>query len=33
MNINNFLENIKESKSNILFTIPKKEIKDDMPRI
>ena len=33
MNIDQFLENIKKSKSNILFTIPKKDTKDDMPHI
>ena len=33
MNIDKFLENTKQSKSNILFTIPKKDTKDDMPHI
>ena len=33
MNIDQFLENIKKSKSNILFTIPKKDTKDDIPHI
>jgi len=33
MNINKFLKNEKTSKSNILFTVPKKDTKDDMPHI
>ena len=33
MNINKFLKNEKTSKSNILFTVPKKDSKDDMPHI
>ena len=33
MNINKFLKNEKTSKSNILFTVPKKDTKDDMPPI
>jgi transposase InsO family protein len=33
MNINTFLKNVKESKSNVLFTIPKQDKKDDMPHI
>ena len=33
MNIDNFLKNEKTSKSNILFTVPKKDTKDDMPHI
>jgi len=33
MNIDNFLKNEKTSKSNILFTVPKKDSKDDMPHI
>jgi hypothetical protein len=31
MNIDKFLENTKQSKSNILFTIPKQDKKDDAP--
>ena len=30
MNIDNFLKNEKTSKSNILFTVPKKDRRDDM---
>ena len=33
MDINQFLKNEKESKSNILFTIPKQDTKRDMPNI
>ena len=33
MNIEKFLKNVKESKSNVLFTIPKMDTKDDMPHI
>jgi len=33
MNINTFLKNVKETKSNVLFTIPKMDSKDDMPHI
>ena len=29
MNIDNFLKNEKTSKSNILFTVPKKDTRDD----
>ena len=33
MNIDKFLKNVKQSKSNVLFTIPKQDKKDDMPHI
>ena len=33
MNIDNFLKNEKTSKSNILFTVPKKDTRDDIPHI
>ena len=33
MNIDKFLKNEKNSKSNVLFTVPKKDTKDDIPHI
>ena len=33
MNIDNFLKNEKTSKSNILFTIPKQDTKNDISHI
>ena len=33
MNIDNFLKNEKTSKSNILFTVPKKDTRNDIPHI